>query len=69
MFILETRHVSRFGQPFTLVMAESVANDVAVYEMKGRHDGEKVAREGMKWRERDATQFGFVIPAGKHYRT
>ena len=32
MKILETRHVERFGQPFTLVMAESVANDVAVYE-------------------------------------
>lgn len=66
--IHETRHVSRFGQPFTLVMVESVANDVAVYEAKGHVSGEEAAAHGQKWTERNALLEGFRIPEGKHYR-
>ena len=66
--ILETRHVERFGQPFTLVMAESVANDVAVYEHRGHVTGEDAAAHGNKWTEREAKLVGFSIPKGKHYR-
>lgn len=68
MTVIETRHVSRFGQLFTLVMTESVANDVAVYEAKGHVAGEDAAAHGTKWTERDAQLAGFAIPAGKHYR-
>ena len=66
--ILETRHVERFGQPFTLVMAESVANDVAVYEQRGHVTGETAAAHGNKWTLREAKLVGFSIPKGKHYR-
>ena len=68
MIILETRHVNRFGNPFTLAMAESVANDVAVYEARGHVTGQHAADHGTKWTERDAALEGFTIPAGKHYR-
>jgi hypothetical protein len=68
MTIHETRHVSRFGRPFTLVMVESIADDVAVYEMCGHVAGETAAAQGTKWTERDAALEGFTIPAGKHYR-
>jgi len=66
--IHETRHVSRFGQRFTLVMVESIANDVAVYEARGHVTGEEAAAHGQKWTERDAALAGFTIPDGKHYR-
>jgi len=68
MKILETRHVERFGQTFTLVMAESVANDVAVYEQRGHVTGENASAQGNKWTEREARLVGFSIPKGKHYR-
>lgn len=66
--IHKTRHVSRFGQPFTLVMIESVARDVAVYETRGHVSGEDAAAFGTKWTERDALLEGFTIPTGRHYR-
>ncbi|MDP2738733.1 MAG: hypothetical protein Q8O82_08535 [Pseudorhodobacter sp.] len=66
--IHETRSVTRFGQPFTLVMVESIADDVAVYELKGHHTAEEVAAHGFKWTEREAALAGFKIPAGKYYR-
>ena len=66
--IHETRHVARFGQLFTLVMVESVANDVAVYEAPGHVSGEEAAAHGHKWTERNAVLAGFTIPDGKHYR-
>lgn len=68
MIIHETRHVYRFGKPFTLVMVESVANDVAVYEHKGHVSGAEAAAEGTKWTERAAAIAGLKVPAGKHYR-
>lgn len=68
MKVIETRHVHRFKQEFTLVMVVGVANDVAVYEMKGHHSGEHVAAHGLKWNERSAKLAGFVFPEGKHYR-
>ena len=68
MTIHETRHVTRFGQRFTLVMVESVADDVAVYEARGHVSGETAAAHGTKWTERDARIAGFSIPSGKHYR-
>lgn len=68
MKVLETRYVSRFGQLFTLVMTESVADDVAVYEHRGYVSGAVAADHGMKWSERNALIEGFKIPEGKHYR-
>ena len=68
MTIIETRHVTRFGNQFTLVMAEGAVNDVAVYEAKGHVDGEVAFAHGTKWTERDAELAGFKIPEGKHYR-
>lgn len=68
MTIHETHHVARFGQKFTLVMVESVADDVAVYEARGHVGGEFAAASGVKWSEHQAKCAGFTIPAGKHYR-
>ncbi len=68
MQIHETRHVSRFGKGFTLVMVESVADDVAVYEARGHVSGEEAAAHGCKWSERNAKLAGFSVPSGKHYR-
>ncbi len=64
----ETRHVTRFGQKFSMVLVESVVNDVAVYERQGHVPGQDAAATGTKWSERDAAIAGFVIPKGKHYR-
>jgi hypothetical protein len=66
--IIETRHVERFGNPFTLVMAESIADDVAVYEHSGHVTGEHAAMAGTKWTAHEAACAGFDIPDGKHYR-
>lgn len=68
MHIHETRHVSRFGQLFTLVLVESVADDVAVYEHKGHVEGATAAAHGNKFTEREAVLAGFTLPAGTHYR-
>ena len=68
MKILETRHIERFGQPSTLVMAEGVANDVAVYEHRGHVTGKNAAAHGNKWTLREAKLVGVSIPKGKHYR-
>ena len=64
--ILETRHVERFGKPFTLVMAESVADDVAVYEHCGHVTGEHAAAQGNKWTEREAQLVGFRLEYVKY---
>ena len=58
----------RFGIPFTIVMAEGCVNDVAVYDLRGRHDPEHVARHGHKWTEHNNAVEGIPIPEGKHYR-
>lgn len=68
MTIHETRYLNVEGQPSTVVMVESVADDVAAYVFRGRVSGHHAARNGAKLTEREALRLGLSVPAGKYYR-
>ena len=69
MIIHETRYLTDAeGHPTTVVMVESVADDVAAYEFRGRVSGHYAAEHGVKLTEREAARLELTIPAGKYYR-
>jgi len=72
MIIHEHRHVTKLSNNslyrHTLVMVESVNDDVAVYWHEGHVSAECAAAHGVKQTERMARRDGFSIPEGKHYR-
>lgn len=69
MTIHETRYlIDAAGHPTTVVMVESIADDVAAYEFRGRVSGHHAAHNGHKLTERQAIRLGLTIPPGKYYR-
>ena len=67
MTIHETRYLNVDERPATVVMVESVADDVAAYAFFGRVSGHHAATHGHKLTERKALQLGLTIPTGKYY--
>ena len=68
MQIHETRYMNIADRPATVVLVESVADDVAAYAFSGRVSGHHAAHHGYKLTEREARRLGLAIPAGKYYR-